>query len=97
MNLYQDHQICTVIKEYKFQLPIINPKTGKKSTKYVFAGKVDGIYKNCLVEYKTASKIDDNYFNCIYNKFNSLPIKKYFIMIKNILTISTILDPEKKP
>jgi len=50
------------------------------------------------ISLKNTLLIDDNYFNCIYNKFNSLPIKKYFIMheekckndlqfIKQIITV----------
>ena len=51
--------------EVEFNLPIINPLTGKSSRRFRLAGKVDGICtrdgETWLLEYKTASAIGKQY------------------------------------
>jgi hypothetical protein len=41
--------------ERVFEVPLVNPKTGRKSRKYVIAGKVDVDCEDSIVEHKTTS------------------------------------------
>lgn len=54
------------LKEWKFDLPIVNPSTGAKSKTFRLQGKVDAIVEidglHWVVEYKTASQINQGYF-----------------------------------
>lgn len=61
--------------EQSFNVPIINPETGKPSRTFVLAGKVDRIanYQNktWLMEFKTAANIDEVYLDKLSNDFQS--------------------------
>lgn len=53
------------IVEMEFDIPLINPVTGRPSTKHRFAGKIDGVFTDgpvpVLAELKTAGRIDSAY------------------------------------
>ena len=53
--------------EFKFKIPIVNPKTKAKSKSFMLAGKVDDLIKTnnewWLVEYKTAGTVDKSYID----------------------------------
>lgn len=42
-------------------------------------GKILKEFPKNDVSLRNTVLVDDNYLNCIYNKYNSLPIKKYFV------------------
>lgn len=63
---------------------------------------IQRIQNNNISLYNTVL-IDDNYYNCFYNKFNTIPIKKYFaleevngIRNKDLLFIKQIIMELKK-
>lgn len=51
--------------EMEFDIPLINPATGRSSTRHRFAGKIDGVFTGgpvpVLAELKTAGRIDSAY------------------------------------
>jgi hypothetical protein len=51
--------------EMEFDIPLINPATGRSSTRHRFAGKIDGVFTDgpvpVLAELKTAGRIDSAY------------------------------------
>ena len=48
-------------QEVEFTLPLLNPSTGRRSRKHVFAGKLDGLWPDRIGEWKTTSRLDRNY------------------------------------
>jgi len=67
---WADQSYVTIDTEQQFELPIVNPSTGKSSRTFVQAGKFDGVIKmgqrHFLLEHKTTSdqieKPDSPYF-----------------------------------
>ena len=62
-----------IATEYKFEMPLINPETGRASTQYYLHGSVDAVVEDddgnvCLMEHKTkASSIERGvYLNKLY-------------------------------
>lgn len=66
LNMYRwrwedmDSKIEVVANEFEFNIPMINPKTGKPSRTWTVAGKIDGIIRLAdgrlaLIEHKTTS------------------------------------------
>tara|TARA_R110002126_G_scaffold19449_11_gene72862 strand:+ start:880 stop:1893 length:1014 start_codon:yes stop_codon:yes gene_type:complete len=52
-------------REVQFTLPLINPETGRASTRHVFRGVIDGLWNNPIrgAEYKTAGRVDKAYID----------------------------------
>lgn len=52
-------------REVQFTLPLINPETGRASTRHVFRGVIDGIWTSPVrgAEYKTAGRVDKAYID----------------------------------
>lgn len=46
-------------------------------------GKLLKKYPNKNISLKNTVLVDDNYYNCSYNKYNSIPIKKFLILEDN--------------
>ncbi|CAM2066747.1 PD-(D/E)XK nuclease family protein [Sulfidibacter corallicola] len=67
----EDFEIMAL--EKKFEGPIVNPKSGRVSRSFRFAGKVDGIVKrgddHFLLETKTASQVDAAYLERLWRDF----------------------------
>jgi hypothetical protein len=57
--------------ELEFEVPIINPATGRHSRKFTLRGKIDGIIslngKYWILEHKTAAKADTNYLDTLWH------------------------------
>ena len=50
-------------QEVEFTLPLINPSTGRKSSKHVFRGKLDGLSEGVVWEWKTTARLDSAYLD----------------------------------
>ena len=48
-------------KEVSFEIPLLNPETGHRSTAHVVGGVIDGVYLDSLLELKTTSRLDRDY------------------------------------
>ncbi|HEY3376260.1 MAG TPA: PD-(D/E)XK nuclease family protein [Armatimonadota bacterium] len=61
--------------EQSFEVPIVNPESGRPSRSFVLAGKIDRIAEyqgeTWLLEFKTASNIDEVYLDKLSNDFQS--------------------------
>lgn len=58
---YQDDDIEFVAAEQSFEIPLVNPRTGRTSRTFRLAGKIDGIvrlpdWRLAVLEYKTAGE-----------------------------------------
>jgi len=50
-------------REVEFVLPLINPETGRASTRHRFAGILDGLEDGAVYEFKTTSRLDSSYID----------------------------------
>ena len=50
-------------REVEFNLPLINPKTGRPSRRHRLAGVLDGLDDNAVYEFKTTSRLDAAYID----------------------------------
>lgn len=50
-------------QEVEFLLPLMNPATGRRSRKHLFAGKFDGLWPDRVGEWKSASRVDSAYID----------------------------------
>lgn len=70
VSRYPKEDFDVVSLEQKFQGPITNPKTGRSSRSFEFAGKMDGIVKigkdHFLLEHKTAASLDASYLEKLW-------------------------------
>lgn len=55
-QIYKDEDKSILKKEYFFSAPLLNPKTGKPSKKFILNGKIDGAYEKKIKETKTTSE-----------------------------------------
>lgn len=97
------HNRFHLLLSIDFSTPLVidRSKVFIKDTSKIFES-----FQNKNVNINNTVLIDDNYHNCIFNKHNSLPIKKYFVMdeLKNkrlekdldfIIQIITVLKKSK--
>lgn len=77
LSKYIPHNRFHLLLSIDFSTPIIIDKSKVfiKDTSKIFLK-----FPNKNVNMNNTVLIDDNYNNCTYNKNNSLPIKKYFVM-----------------
>lgn len=73
---YKDEQLEIIALEDEFEVPIINPATGKKSTTMVLGGKIDGLVKCddgafAIFEHKTTAVPIQNYIKTLWSDFQT--------------------------
>ena len=86
-------------QEIEFTLPLMNPATGRRSRKHVFAGKLDGLWEDRIGEWKTTSRLDRTYTDRLELDFQvSAYLEAASIMLgKPVSELSATYRIVKKP